>query len=46
MILPEEYKKKKPEMNVIVDHGSASVIELLAVTSPLAIPWVIVKLLF
>jgi hypothetical protein len=27
MILPEEYKKKKkPETNVIVDHGSASVV--------------------
>ncbi len=26
MILPEEYKKKKPPINVIVDHGSASVI--------------------
>jgi hypothetical protein len=26
MILPKEYKKKKPETNVIVDHGSASVV--------------------
>src|SRR6476660_5594834 len=26
MILPAEYKKKKPEINVIVDHGSASVV--------------------
>ena len=26
MILPEEYKKKKPETNVIGDHGSASVV--------------------
>ena len=26
MILPEEYKKKKPEINVIVEHGGASVV--------------------